>query len=599
MNGWQGKSIWIDLSDERVKEVRIPEEWYKEYLGGTGVGIRIIWEYMKHDISPYDPENLLIFAVGPLTGTEVYGAGRHSVISVSPLTNTIFDSTSGGFFGAYMKFAGIDNLIITGKAESPKVLRIFEDEVEFLDGQEYWGKDTYQTTKELRKRLGSKYRVATIGPAGENLVRYASIINDPVHAAGRGGLGAVMGSKNLKAIAIGGAIKPKIGDKHRLDKLLKNMRIRITWNPILGRALPEFGTASLLNLINELGMLPTKNFERGTFDAAEEISGESLKEQVLKKRKSCYNCPIACKRVTETEHKKGDGPEYESIVNLGSMVLLNDISKITELNYLCNELGLDTISMGGTLACALELSEIGAMNRKLDWGDYDKLVEAIKEVAANKSELGKDLALGSKELSIKYKHPEVSVQVKGLEMPAYDPRGAMGMALTYGTSYRGACHLRSWTISFEVLGVPNLIDRFSIVEKPSLVAYTQNLSMVYDSLVMCQHYGSEFDEEPLADILSAVVGIEYTQADLITIGERIWNLARLMNIKRGFGYNDDLLPPKIMQPLKEGPSAGVVPPYEDMLKQYYEVRGWTPQGIPKEETLKRLGLYNLEGKFNE
>ncbi len=599
MFGWQGKSIWVDMTTENVKEITIPQEWYREYLGGSGFGFRLLWKYLNPEIKPYDPDNLLIFAVGPLTGTEVYGAGRHSVISISPLTNTVFDSTSGGFFGAYMKFAGLDTIVISGAAESPKVLRIYEDEIEFIDGQKYWSMNTYLTTKTLRKELGSKYRIATIGPAGENLVRYASIINDPVHAAGRGGLGAIMGSKKLKAIAIGGKIKPKIGNKEKLDKLLKNMRIRITWNPLLGRALPEFGTASLLNLINELGMLPTKNFNQGVFEDAENISGESLKDKVLKKRKSCYNCPIACKRVTETENMKGDGPEYESIVNLGSMVLLNDIRKVTELNYICNELGLDTISMGGTLACALELTEIGALDKKLNWGDYNELVKAIKEVAFQNTELGKDLALGSKELSRKYKNPDISVQVKGLEMPAYDPRGAMGMALTYGTSYRGACHLRSWTISFEVIGVPNLIDRFSVVEKPSLVAYTQNLSMVYDSLVMCQHYGVEFDEEPLSDILTAVTGEEFTQSDLISIGERIWNLTRLMNIKRGFEYKDDMLPPKIMKPLKDGPSAGKVPPYEAMLKQYYEVRGWNEDGVPHEATLKRLGLYNLEGKFNE
>ena len=321
----------------------------------------------------------------------------------------------------------------------------------------------------------------------------------------------------------------------------------------------------------------------------EEISGEALKERILINRHSCYNCPVACKRETKTKNKHGDGPEYETIINLGSMILVKTIEDVAELNYMANEMGIDTISLGGTLACACELSELGKLPEKIEWGNKERFEELIIKIAKREG-IGNDLAEGSKRLAEKYGVPEAAMQVKGLEVPAYDPRGAFGMALSYGTSYRGACHLRGWAIAFEVIGIPNLVDRFSPVEKPALVAYLQDLAMVYDSLVLCQHYGMEFDEEPLAAILSAVTGVEYTKESVLQVGERIWNLARLINIKRGFGKRDDMLPKRFLEPLKEGPSKGKIIPYEEMLLQYYEVRGWDQEGVPKPEKLEELGL---------
>lgn len=581
--------LHIDLSAEEVKKMTVGKEIYYKFLGGSGLGIKMVYDFVDPKIDSLNPENVLIFATGPLTGSRVFGAGRHSIISKSPLTGTIFDATSGGFFGAFMKFAGYDAIIIKGKAKKPVYLYINEDEVEIRDADYLWGKTTNETIATLEKELGKKFKISAIGPAGENLVKYAAIINDPTHAAGRGGLGAVMGSKNLKAIAVFGTKKVSEAKPKELDKYLENMKVRVTWNPVLGRALRTYGTSALLNLINELGMLPTKNFNEGYFKDAKEISGEKLTEKLLVSRKSCYNCPVVCKRVTKTKNKSGDGPEYETLVNLGSMLYLSDIEKVTELNYLCNELGLDTISTGGTLACALELHEKGKLDYNMDWGDFDSLSKLIEKIAF-REDIGNDLAEGSMRLAIKYNAQDVAMHVKGLEIPAYDPRGAFGMALTYGTSYRGACHLRSWTISFEVIGVPNLLDRFSVIEKPSLVAYTQNLAMVYDSLVMCEHYGIEFDEEPLSYLFNSVTGLNYTQSDLINVGERIWNLARLYNIRVGFTKKDDMLPRRLLTPLEKGPAKGKKIPYEAMLREYYNVRGWDENGIPTENTLKKLGL---------
>jgi len=588
--GWIGKALHVDLTEKKIKELELDKEVLKNYLGGTGLGLKILFDNYDLNLDPFDPRTPLIFAAGPLTGSRMFGAGRHSVVSFSPLTNTVSDGLSGGFFGAEMKFAGYDAIIIVGRSESPVYLYIEDGTVEIRDTSSLWGKCVGEVIHELTSELGRKFKIATIGPAGENLVRFASIMNDRMHATGRGGLGAVMGSKKLKAIAISGSKRVQEADVDKLMKLMEDViKIRMTWNPALNRSLKIFGTSALVNVINAAGLLPTKNFQKGVYEYAEDISGEALRERILVSTHSCWNCPVVCKRETKTDKAKGDGPEYETIVNLGSMILVKRIEDVAELNYLANEMGLDTISLGGTLACACELSDLGKLPERIEWGNVEKFKDLIVKIARREG-IGNDLAEGSKRLAEKYGAPHVAMQVKGLEMPAYDPRGAFGMALSYGTSYRGACHLRAWTISFEVIGIPMLIDRFSAAEKPPLVAYLQDLAMVYDSLVLCMHYGNEFDEEPLADVLTAVTGVDYSKEELLKIGERIWNLARLINVKRGFNRKDDMLPSRILQPLDEGPSAGKKIPYEEMLNIYYEVRGWDKNGVPTNEKLRELGL---------
>jgi len=590
VHGWKKKILLVNLSKREIKTWEPPDDMLKKFLGGTGLGFRIIQKYYDVRAEPLSPDTPLIFATGPLTGSKMFGAARHSVISFSPLTNTIFDSLSGGFFASELKFAGYDAIVIEGKSEQPVYIRIQDGTVEIKDATHLWGKTVSETIRELTSDLGKNFKIATIGPAGENMVRIAAIMNDRMHAAGRGGLGAVMGYKKLKAIAVSGSGKVEEANPEKLRELFEDViKIRMTWNPALSRSLRLFGTSALVNVINAVGILPTKNFQKGIYEYAEEISGEALKERILINRHSCYNCPVACKRETKTKNKHGDGPEYETIINLGSMILVKTIEDVAELNYMANEMGIDTISLGGTLACACELSELGKLPEKIEWGNKERFEELIIKIAKREG-IGNDLAEGSKRLAEKYGVPEAAMQVKGLEVPAYDPRGAFGMALSYGTSYRGACHLRGWAIAFEVIGIPNLVDRFSPVEKPALVAYLQDLAMVYDSLVLCQHYGMEFDEEPLAAILSAVTGVEYTKESVLQVGERIWNLARLINIKRGFGKRDDMLPKRFLEPLKEGPSKGKIIPYEEMLLQYYEVRGWDQEGVPKPEKLEELGL---------
>ena len=586
--GWWGKLLEVDLSKGEVKILSVKDELFKMFLGGSGLGIKIAYDLLKRGVDPLSPDNIIILASGPLTGSRVYGTSRVSMTSKSPLTMTIFDSTCGGIFPAYFKWCGFDALIIKGRSEKHVYLHVYDDGAEILSADDLWGLKTSEVISELRKRHGFKCSAIAIGPAGENLVRFASVMCDDGHAFGRGGLGAVFGSKRLKAIVASGTKRVIEARPKLLDEMLENMKVRITWNPYLGGALRNLGTSSLLTVINDWGLLPTLNFSKSSFEKAELISGEELSKLTIGKR-GCYNCPIACKRRTKVDGQVIDGPEYESIANLGSMLGVDSLRDVAEMSHLCNELGADTISMGGTLACFLELVEKGKIKADIKWGDADKLKELIVDTAYRKG-LGADLAEGSKRLAEKYGLPEASVNIKGLEVPAYDPRGAFGMALSYATSYRGACHLRSWTIAFEVLGVPNLVDRFSFYEKPSLVKYTQDLAAVYDSLVMCKHFAVEFDEEPLSQLLTAVTGIEFSKEELLRIGERIWALARLFNLREGFSFKDDALPPKLSRPLSEGPIAGRIPPISEMLAEYYAVRGWDSEGKPTNELIERLSL---------
>ena len=588
MAGWWGKALRVDLSKGEVLVEPLESYFLRKFLGGSGFGVKWLYEYLKPRIDPLSPNNIIVLATGPLTGSRVYGTSRAAITSKSPLTMTVFDSTCGGLFPTYFKRTGFDAIIIHGASERPIYIHIYDGGAETVSARDLWGLKTTETIHELRKRHGFKCSAIAIGPAGENLVKIASVMGDNGHAFGRGGIGAVFGSKKLKAIVASGTKTIEEAKPEKLDELLENMRVRITWNPYLGNALKNIGTDALLTVINDWGLLPTMNFSESCFDKAENLSGEELSKLVTGRR-GCYNCPIACKRVTRTDKMSGDGPEYESIANLGSMLGVSDLGDVAEMSYLCNELGLDTISMGGTLACFLELIAKGRINLDLKWGETDKLKGLIIETAYRKG-YGNDLAEGSLRLARKYGAPEASVSIKGLEVPAYDPRGAFGLALSYATSYRGACHLRSWTIAFEVIGVPHLVNRFSSFEKPSLVKYTQDLAAIYDCLVMCKHFAIEFDEEPLSAMLSAVTGVEFSKEELLMVGERLWAIARLFNIREGFTRKDDVLPPKLRKPLDKGPIAGRIPPLDEMIKEYYAIRGWDSEGIPTKKLLDKLEL---------
>jgi aldehyde:ferredoxin oxidoreductase len=593
MNGWMGKGIEIDLSSGEIKEFNMDENLLKDYLGGRGLGARILYDSLKKNTDPLSSENLLVFSNGPLTGTPV-PTSKSNLSTKSPLTGAILDCQSGGVWGVKLKRCGYDVLIIRGKSKKPVYIKINNNSVEIKDATSLWGKDTFETTDALLDKEGKDFSAVCIGPAGENLVKFACIVNDKERVYGRGGAGAVMGFKNLKAIIVKGDKQINISNRESLNSLLYEANKNLKAHPITSKALPQYGTSVLVNLMNVFGMLPTNNFQFGEFKGAEKISGEAISEKLLKRKVAgCYGCGIIqCARKIRTKSFEGSGPEYETVWALGANCGIDDIELIAELNRLCNMYGMDTISTGGTIACAMELSSRGIVNLGLNFGDKDKMKDIIKSIAFREG-IGNELAEGSKRLSKKYNAEKYSMQVKGLELAAYDPRGAVGMALTYATSNRGACHLRGgYVVGAEVLGVPRRIDRFLTTGKAGHVVKLQDFGAAIDSLVVCRFTTFALSEQSWARMLSSVTGIEYTPEDLVRVGERIYNLERLFNLREGFSNKDDSLPERFLkEPFKEGGSKGNVVNLEEMLKEYYQFRRWNDIGVPTEEKLKELNLY--------
>jgi aldehyde:ferredoxin oxidoreductase len=580
----------VDLSAGKITIEAIPLETLHQYVGGRGLGAKILYEEVSPQVQPLNPENKLIFTVGPLTGTRVPTSGRFSVTTKSPLTGTIFDSNSGGIWGVRFKRCGFDALIVEGKSPLPVYLTIQDDQLAIKPAHALWGLDVPSTTALLLAEEGEKASVACIGPAGENLVKMASIMNDIFRALGRGGVGAVMGSKNLKAIVVNGSQQVQVADQEKLDFVLYETNKWLKAIPITSQGLPEFGTAVLVNLFNELGIFPTRNFQAGQFAGAEAISGETLAETLTVKKRGCYACPIQCTRVTMVKGQESEGPEYETLWSLGAQCGIAHLETIVEANMLCNRLGLDTISTGVTLGCAMELAQRGLLDSGLNFGDVEKLIPTIESIAYRRG-LGDELAEGSRRLAEKYHAPQYAMQVKGLEFPAYDPRGVKGMGLAFATSNRGACHLRAYMVGPEILGVPKMVDRFATGGKAGLTINFQNANAAMDTLILCRFIGLAVSEEYFARLLSAVTGVSYQPQDLHLTGERIWNLERLYNLREGFTFADDNLPERLLsEPLPEGPAAGHTVDLQPMIKEYYRFRGWDSMGVPSAKKLAQLGL---------
>jgi len=585
-----GEIARVNLSTSKIFHQKLDENVAKNFLGGRGLGVKVLYDELKPKTNPLSPENKIIFATGPVTGTRAPTSGRYCVVSKSPLTGTIFDSHSGGFFGPELKFTGYDAIIIEGKAETPVYIWINNETVEIRDASEVWGQDTHMTTERLMKETDSNAKVACIGPAGERQVLLAAIINDKHRAAGRGGLGAVMGSKNLKAVVVRGTSKVDVADEEEFSEVFDESLTVIRKNPITDKSLPTLGTAVLVNLVNEHGMYPTRNFQEGVFEDAEGVSGEKITETILVGRRACYACPIACGRATKTSEKEGEGPEYETTWAFSAQCGINDLTSVTHANYLCNELGLDTISTGNTIGCAMEMSQKRFLKEKIEFGDANKLVKLVKKIALREG-IGKELADGSKRFAEKYGCPELAMQVKGLEIPAYDPRGAQGHALAYATSNRGGCHLRAYLIGPEILGTPALVDRFKPDGKADLVFNFQNLFAALDSMILCVFTSFALNPSHYAKFLTTITGLTFTDEDLMKIGERVWNLERFFNIREGFGRRDDTLPPRFLKtPLPEGGSRARTVFLDKMLKEYYDLRGWDSEGAPLKSKLRELGI---------
>jgi aldehyde:ferredoxin oxidoreductase len=592
MKGWTGRILDIDLSTGIIRTQALDEEMARLYLGGRGLGARLLWDLVGPEVDPLAPANVLIFAAGPLTATGYQTSNRFSVSTKSPLTGTVLDANSGGFWGMQFKKTGYDALIVRGRAEKPVYIEIKPDGIQILDATALWGQRVRATTAALGQN-NNRRNVLCIGPAGENLSRIAAIMNDGERSLARGGPGAVMGSKNLKAIVVEGKERPAIDDPEQFKFMMYEARKMIRQSPLTNQALPEFGTAVMMNIVNTIGALPTRNHQQTQFEGAEAISGEALTEKYLVRNESCWACPIGCTRVTKTDKSEGEGPEFESTWAFGAQCGIDDLAAIIEANGICNDLGIDTISAGSTIACAMELTEKGLLDSDLKFGAAQALAPLLEAMSA-RTGLGAELADGSARLAKKYGAPELSMSVKSLEMPAYDPRGMQGQGLLYATSNRGGCHMRGNMLGLEVLGLPKLIDRFQVQGKSSFVILHQNAAASIDSLVICKFTNMAVADEYFARTLTAVTGVPYATGELIRVGERIWNLERLYNLREGFTAADDTLPPRLLnEPVGAGPSKGWVSKLEPMLREYYRSRGWDAQGVPNPAKLEELGLAKL------
>ncbi len=560
MFGWTGKTVIIDLTDHKIKKTKSDITDLHSYIGGRGLGVKLYSDLIKPDIDPLSLENILIFTTGPLTGTAAPLSGRHVMVSKSPLTGTIFDSSSGGHFGKELKFAGIDALIIKGASDEPVYISIQDDNIEIHHADDIWGENVRKCTD----MLSNKGRVACIGRAGERLIPLANVMNDYFHACGRGGLGAVMGSKKLKAIVVKGSTKPIIADEVRFQKVRGEALDLINKG---SAGLSMYGTSALLNLMNHNKILPARNFRKNEFKDAFKVSGEFIKENYDIKGHACYNCSIACKHIIKSGAFEGfEVPEYETLWAFGPDNNNPDIEKIIKVNRLCNDYGIDTISSGSTIAAYAEI--MGE--------DIKDLEDYIKQMGEGTGK-GKELGKGSKSLSVSYEK-DVSMHSKGLELPGYDPRGLMGMALAYATSNRGGCHLRAYMAAPEVLGKPEKVDRFTFSGKAQLVKTYQDEMATLDSLVLCMFSSFSIQKELFAEMLSAATGVDYSIDEYLKCGERIWNLERLFNIKAGLSRKDDTLPDRFFE--KGGiDRAG----FEKTLDEYYHLRGWDENGAPKGE----------------
>ncbi|MAT43518.1 MAG: aldehyde ferredoxin oxidoreductase [Anaerolineaceae bacterium] len=607
MKAWHGKVLRINLKDQTSKVETVTQEFASKYLGGRGWAVKYLLDEMDPKVDALSPENMMIFATGPLTGTVAPTGNRYMVVTKSPLTGALTNSNSGGFFPTEMKKTGFDLFIFEGKADKPVYLWIDEDQVEIRSAEHLWGKNVPETEDTLLAETHPKAKVACIGQGGENLVLFASIMNDKHRAAGRSGVGAVMGSKNLKAVVVKGSQPVEIADPEGMDHICREMSKTVGNVMKAGGAMRVYGTSYVPPITNEMGILPTRNFQSGQFEGIQGITGDVINEKYLKKPKPCFRCPIACGRDTKVDDPKyggeGEGPEYETIAAYGSACGVDNMAAIIKANYLCNEYGLDTISAGMTIACAMELAEKDYIPQEtigfdLHFGDPDAMIELTHQIAKREG-FGDELAMGSYRLAEKYGHPELAVTAKKQEFPGYDPRGSQGMGLLYATSNKGASHMSGDIAYSEVFGVPEKIDPLSLENKAELVKRFEDAFTVIDSTGLCVFLSVRymFDPQvelwptPMSKVMQFATGVPYTQQTLLEAGERVFNMERLFLLRAGITHADDTLPPRMLnEPLPSGPGKGHVAELDKLLPRFYEIRGWNEVGIPDKEKLISLGI---------
>lgn len=606
MKGFVGQILYVNLTDDKYKVMPIEEKLARLFIGGSGLAAKILYDDTSVHTHPLGPENLLIFMTGPLTGT-VPLSGRHQVVAKSPLTGIFGESDVGGSFGVELKRAGFDGVVVTGRADKPVYVWICDGDVEIKNAEYIWGFDSIEADQSLKRETDSKAVSSTIGQAGEKLVRFASVMTDGEHAraAARCGLGAVMGSKKLKAIVVRGTGNVEVADEPNLKKSIREITPTIVEKM---KGLSDFGTSSGMVTIEKVGDLPIKNWTLGKFEqGAKKLSGQEMAKSLLTGRYYCATCIVGCGRVIKSSLVNWEtaGPEYETLAMLGSMCLVDDLKAVAKANELCNRYGLDTISTGAVIAFAMEAYERKLIkpeetnNLELKWGSGEAVIQLIHMIARREG-IGRILGEGVKRASEKIGSTasEFALHVKALELPAHDPRAYNSVGLSYATSNRGACHTQGLTHVFErsltmpELGYTEIQDRFGISGKGEFVAKMQDLMCLLDSLKLCKFilFGG-IKLQHMIEWLNLVTGRNITQKEFMKAGERIFNLKRMYNVRCGITRKDDTLPNRILTlRRREGGAGQNLPPLGEMLSQYYEYRCWDEFGIPKKEKLIELEL---------
>jgi len=627
--GYMGNMLRVDLSAGTISEFDVTDRDREDYIGGKGLATKMLMDMQKPGIDPLSPEAMLVINTGPLTGSGAPCTSRFNAAAKSPLTGAIGTANCGGNFGINLKRCGYDAIVITGKADKPVYIDVTDNKAEIKDASSLWGKDTEATQEALDPKAGK----VVIGPAGENLVKYACAISQE-RALGRCGIGAVMGSKNLKAIQAKGTKKIEAADPEGFKKAVQDWIKMLKEHPITGDSLPKYGTANLVNPVNMSNALPTKNYKFGSFQDAEMISGEALAEKYLVKNMGCVSCPIRCGRVVDVDGKQVKGPEFETVGLFGSNILNNDLGKINRWNRQLDLLGLDTISCGNTIGFAMELNERGLLKSDLEFGKFDNIEKMIDDIAYRRG-VGNDLAEGVRALAAKYGGADCAIHAKGLEIASYDPRGAVGLGLGYATANRGGCHLNAGYIIFmERIGPINM-DPFTPAAKPGMTIFQQNVFEAVSSSGNClfttyaiiakqafkikpygllsrvitkvlKFAGPVLDTTgallpwgmpiqapfmiPHSLVVTKLTGMKMTLGKFLQAGERGFNIERLFNLREGVGAATDTLPDRFVkeQHFPDRPETKV--PLDKMLPHYYKVRGWDSKGVPRAKKLKKLGI---------
>ena len=616
---WAGKLLRVNLTNGTVASEPLRMDWAKQYLGSRGLASKYLVEEIDPKVDPLSPDNKIIWSTGPLTGTMASTGGRYTVVTKGPLTGAIACSNSGGYWGAELKMAGWDMVIFEGKSPKPVYLSIENDVAELKDASHLWGKTVWDTEKAIKAAHQDPLtRVSSIGGAGENLVLFAAVVNDLHRAAGRSGVGAVMGSKNLKAVVVRGTKGVgNLANPKEFMRVTAEKKKILAENGVTGVGLPAMGTQVLMSVINEVGALPTRNHRDVQFEGAGDIGAEAMGrprtapgsdgKKPLVTNQACFGCTIACGRIQKIDQNHftvenkpqywgaSGGLEYEAAWALGAANGVNDLDTLQYANVLCNEHGMDPITFGATIGAVMELYEMGVLTKEqigidAKFGSAQALAY-FAEITAKGEGFGKEIGQGSKRLTAKYGHPDLSMSVKGQEFPAYDGRAIQGIGLAYATSNRGACHLRGYTIASEVLGIPVKTDPLESNGKPELVKAFQDATAAFDAAGVCIFTSFAWGLADVQPQVAAACGDEFTLENLNTIGERIWNMERDFNNRAGFTSKDDSLPKRLLtEPAKTGPAKGMVNKLGEMLPIYYDIRGWDADGQLKPETRSRLGL---------